>query len=440
MNQQDRREACLRMLALNLPYREISRTLKMSPSTISAIARGEDALGITKVGRPTKITKDMRRFLDVSWQLDATIPDQGMADRLNAHFGTNVSASTICRVRNEMKYLYRPAKVRQELTPVQKSIRLQFCDWVLRHAHELSNLVFSDESRFERGPDNKWRRIKRGCWSDSCFIEKRKFPTGVMVWGAIGEGFRSRLMRCSKGVGTSEYTEIVAESGLISGLNGLHGPGMWTFQQDGAPAHTSAGAWRFFDAERIRVLPGWPPNSPDLNPIEMLWGVMKRQVRMAPSGQDMFESLRQTWEAIPRETTDKLVASFFDRCRMVLSLNGESAGPWLSSGRCPPVMNPELRNWTEAEDRQLIDLVESQGRHWKVLANATGVDPLLLKHRYRLLVEALRNLRISNDSSPPDIRFFLAPDLHASLSAMTLDEFLDMLPARENLPLQGIAK
>ena len=151
---------------------------------------------------------------------------------------------------------------------------------------------------------------------------------------------------------------------------------------------------------------------------------------MAPSGQDMFESLRQTWEAIPRETTDKLVASFFDRCRMVLSLNGESAGPWLSSGRCPPVMNPELRNWTEEEDRQLIDLVESQGRHWKVLANATGVDPLLLKHRYRLLVEALRNLRISNDSSPPDIRFFLAPDLHASLSAMTLDEFLDMLPAR----------
>ena len=144
-------------------------------------------------------------------------------------------------------------------------------------------------------------------------------------------------------------------------------------------------------------------------------------------------------EVMPRETIDKLVGLFFDRCRIVLSFNGESAGPWLSSGHCPPVLDPELRNWTEEEDRHLIDLVEGQGRHWKVLGNATGVDPLLLIHRYRLLVEASRNLRISNLSFPPDIRIILAPDLHASLSAMTLDEFLGMLPARE-LPLESIAK
>ena len=251
MSQQERREACLRMLALKLPYREISKILRMSPSTISAIARGDDTLGETRIGRPTKITDEMRRFMEASWQLDATITDQSMADRVSAHFGATLSASTICRARNEMKYFYRPAKVRQELTPVQKNIRLQFCDWVLRHAHLLPNLVFSDESRFERGPDNKWRRIKRGCWTDSCFIEKRKFPGGVMVWGAIGEGFRSKLMSCSKGVATGEYTEIVGQSGLISGLNSLHGPGRWTFQQDGAPAHTSEGAWLFFDAKGL---------------------------------------------------------------------------------------------------------------------------------------------------------------------------------------------
>ena len=75
MSQQERREACLRMLALKLPYREISKILRMSPSTISAIARGDDTLGETRIGRPTKITDEMRCFMEASWQLDATITD-----------------------------------------------------------------------------------------------------------------------------------------------------------------------------------------------------------------------------------------------------------------------------------------------------------------------------------------------------------------------------
>ncbi len=47
------------------------------------------------------------------------------------------------------------------------------------------------------------------------------------------------------------------------------------FQQDLAPAHT-AKSW--FNDHGVTVL-DWPANSPDLNPIDNLWGIVKRKMR-----------------------------------------------------------------------------------------------------------------------------------------------------------------
>ena len=47
----------------------------------------------------------------------------------------------------------------------------------------------------------------------------------------------------------------------------------------------------------------WPPQSPDLNPIEMVWDELNRRVKekQPTSAQNMWELLQGYWNSIPHE-------------------------------------------------------------------------------------------------------------------------------------------
>ncbi len=71
------------------------------------------------------------------------------------------------------------------------------------------------------------------------------------------------------------------------------------FQQDLASAQTAKGTKNWFNDHGVTVL-DWPANSPDLNPRENLWGIVKRKMRdTRPNNTDDLKAvIKVTWASL----------------------------------------------------------------------------------------------------------------------------------------------
>ncbi len=161
-----------------------------------------------------------------------------------------------------------------------------------------SKVLFSDESKFcisfgNQGP-GVWRKGGEA-HSPSRLKSSVKFPQSVMIWGTMSSAGVGQLCFLKTNVTAPVYQNIL-EHFMLPSSDQLFKDADFIFQQDLAPAHTAKSTKSWLNDHGVGVL-DWPANSPDLNPIENLWSIVKRKMRnKKPKNADELKAtVKETW-------------------------------------------------------------------------------------------------------------------------------------------------
>ena len=112
--------------------------------------------------------------------------------------------------------------------------------------------------------------------------------------------------------------EVLLETADVSYPDG------WKLQEDNSSIHKSKCSESYKKSVRIRTI-DWPANSPDLNPIENLWAVLKKRIqnKALKDIKNLGKLIETEWQTFDPEFLANFITSMKRRCQLVIESNGK---------------------------------------------------------------------------------------------------------------------
>lgn len=130
----------------------------------------------------------------------------------------------------------------------------------------------------------------------------------------------------------NQYISDILEGVLLPFWCDIHG---WTadmeFMQDGSKVHRAKKVLKWFRRRRIVLMP-WPARSPDLNPIENCWQILKKRLtkrwhqagRRPKTRAELIQQTQEEWDKIAQDAVNNLVDSMPHRVKACIKNRGGS--------------------------------------------------------------------------------------------------------------------
>jgi hypothetical protein len=170
------------------------------------------------------------------------------------------------------------------LTQQIKEQRVGFAlEYSLKPLDFWQNVIFTDEKIFQSCYNGRIRVYRPpNTRFDERYTQKvvahGRFSVNVWGWiSAQGPGVLTHII----GRNNAEVYLHIMEN-IMPSVNAVFPQNNFIYQHDNCPIHTARIIPNWMEQQGIRVLP-WLSRSPDLNPIENVWGLMTRKMEYRQS-------------------------------------------------------------------------------------------------------------------------------------------------------------
>ena len=160
-------------------------------------------------------------------------------------------------------------------------------------------------------------------------IERSHFSKSVMVSVGISKMGKIGVIFIEPGVkiNSEYYCNQLLNQGLFPAIREICGHHNWILQQDGAPSHRAASTIAFLEQENVQFIEPslWPPNSPDLNPVDYaVWGALQQRVykHKVRDVAHLKEVIRLEWNRLSMRFISRSIDQWRCRLHRTLQENG----------------------------------------------------------------------------------------------------------------------
>lgn len=241
-------------------------------------------------------------------------------------------------VKRDLRLKCLKKRKAHELTKANMQARLDRSQSLLRRypAAMVNFIWFTDEKIFTvAAPSNSQNdRLyatagskKKNIAGARLLRTRPTFTKSLMVSVGISALGRTAIQFVEPGVKVNGqyYRDVLLMQGLLPEIRTFSE--YYTFQQDGAPAHRARETVNLLGNETPDFIPPtlWPPNSPDLNPVDYkIWSVMQERVYRTKVRdiEDLRQRIMQVWDDFDQRIIDASVKQWRSRLRACVAANG----------------------------------------------------------------------------------------------------------------------